>query len=267
MIGFIERLILGPIKAKTFLSKRTLEPLQPFKMIQKTDNQVLIMRGKHDPNLYSLKEKIVKVVGGMDHFLLLTETGKLYTLGSNEHGQLATDITKHTTLWSSLRPDDDSEEIYDEPQLINTMDGEEECKIIDIAAGHFSSFAVTDGNRLYSWGAGILGTGDEYFDTRPQRISIKGIVSVQAWRDLILAKTGKNEKYIFGATLESGKKILKPTLCTLDQLPDSTDEYPDIPIHYFSHHVSEVSTFTIPQSACTSRSKGVYKNYNYAIYY
>lgn len=268
MIGFIERLLLGPIKAKTCLNKRVLEPLQAVSAVPVLKNEIMLIRGARKPIIHKFNEEIVKVVGGMDHYMILSSSGKLYTFGSNEHGQLGTDICKNVTLWSSLRVDDDTEEVYDEPQLISTMNGEDPCTVVDIAAGHFSSFAVTAEHRLYAWGAGILGVGDEYFDTRPQRISLKDVVNVQVWRDLVLAKTGKNEKYIFGATLEDGIKVLKPTLCEIDSLPESTDEHPDMPIHYFSHNPSTTPTFTIPTNrGSTSNNTRVYRNYNYAIYY
>lgn len=269
MIGFIERLLLGPLKAKTGLNKRLLEPLASTSAaVNLAKNEIALYRGKDKITRHTFVDEIAKVVGGMDHYMVLSKCGKLFTFGSNDHGQLGTDICKNVTLWSALRADDDSEEIYDEPQLIETMDGETECKIVDIAAGHFSSFAITSDRELFAWGAGLLGLGDELYDSRPQLVPLKDAVSVQAWRDLVLVKNHTGECFVFGATLEAGKKVLKPTLCSIDTLPTSTEEYPDMPIHYFSHVVSTDASFTIPKPLHSSDiSRRIYQNYNYAIYY
>jgi hypothetical protein len=243
----------------------------------------LLIRGKGESHRkFHFDEEIVKVKGGIDHYMFLTKSGKLFMLGSNDHGQLGLDVCRPFSLWSSLpAASNDADEVYEDPQHLSSLDGvdllgsshdQNSRYIVDIAAGHYSSFAVTNDSGLFGWGAGILGTGQEYFDSRPQHIA-DGVIGVEGWRDVIISKMGNGEMRIFGATIESEVKILKPTICNVDRLPESTDEYPDMPVHYFSHTITtdpvRLSSFfqQAIRSCHTNKKNREYRNYNYAIFH
>lgn len=77
--------------------------------------------------LESIEDKvIVQISSGLDHFLFLTSTGEIYSMGSGMRGQLG--ITK------------DVEESR-KPLLVDTLQGQ---KITSISCGRSSSGAITD---------------------------------------------------------------------------------------------------------------------------
>ncbi|XP_055588032.1 probable E3 ubiquitin-protein ligase HERC4 [Uranotaenia lowii] len=90
--------------------------------------------------------RIAKVSVGLEHCLLLTGNGDVYSWGGGLRGQLGNgEITQYK----------------EEPQLIEALAG---IKIVDIAAGGWHSGAISSFGDLYSWGwnsKGQLGLKDE----------------------------------------------------------------------------------------------------------
>jgi len=87
---------------------------------------------------------------GSEHYLVLTQEGRLYGWGGNRFGQVGDGTTA-----SSYAP-------------IFIMDD-----VIYIAAGHQHSLAITSGGTLYAWGNnqfGRLGTGDTNLRNTPTAI-------------------------------------------------------------------------------------------------
>ncbi|XP_058811352.1 uncharacterized protein LOC131676248 [Topomyia yanbarensis] len=89
--------------------------------------------------------RIVKLAVGLEHCLLLTGNGDVYSWGGGLRGQLGNgEITPH----------------QEQPQLIAALAG---VKIVDIAAGGWHSGAVSAFGDLYCWGwnsKGQLGHAD-----------------------------------------------------------------------------------------------------------
>jgi alpha-tubulin suppressor-like RCC1 family protein len=79
-------------------------------------------------------ETFISVKCGFGHTALLTKRGRVYTFGSNEHGQLG---LGHLTA-------------SDSPQHVRGI--LEDKHIIDIACGSFSTFAVSEVYSCYAWG-------------------------------------------------------------------------------------------------------------------
>lgn len=91
------------------------------------------------------EEIIVQVKMGWKFSLALTKSGKVYSWGWNNSGQLGHGdiVEKHI------------------PEQIKALDGE---KIVQIGVGYFYCFALSESGRVYSWGSnknGILGHGFE----------------------------------------------------------------------------------------------------------
>jgi hypothetical protein len=91
------------------------------------DDQLLLM--KHIP----LALKVTSVASGVDHVILLTENGTLYSYGLGTRGQLGTgDLSCH-----------------DSPCLIEPLAG---LTIVQVAAGKWHSLALSESGDVYSWG-------------------------------------------------------------------------------------------------------------------
>ena len=77
--------------------------------------------------------KVIQVVCGKEHCMLLTEHGQVYTWGGGSRGQLG-----HGTLTNE-----------EKPRLVMALDG---MRIIKIAAGGWHSAAISESNDLYMFG-------------------------------------------------------------------------------------------------------------------
>ena len=78
-------------------------------------------------------QKVVEIVCGKEHCMLLTEHGQVYSWGGGSRGQLG-----HGTLTNE-----------ESPRLVMALDG---MKIVKIAAGGWHSAAISEFNDLYMFG-------------------------------------------------------------------------------------------------------------------
>ncbi|EJC99702.1 RCC1/BLIP-II [Fomitiporia mediterranea MF3/22] len=91
------------------------------------------------------KEKIVKVGAGINFSMLLTESGKLYALGSGEHGQLGNGRTgEHIATGNKTMFD-----VFSTPVLVKGLEGKH---ITQISCGHQHSIALDKDGIVYVWG-------------------------------------------------------------------------------------------------------------------
>ncbi|KAF9192758.1 E3 ISG15--protein ligase herc5 [Haplosporangium sp. Z 767] len=149
--------------------------------------------------------------------------GNIHAWGSNYYSQVG--------LTTESFHDDDSEEITD-VHFVNQLANEE---IIQVASGNFHNLALSKTGKLWSWGSGCLGRGDEIYDSLPQPVEFfhalgRNIKQVFAAGDysmaLVTPKNGQDDElyiwgYIpFGEESEDGqmapvmKKSLRPLLVT-----------------------------------------------------
>ncbi|KAF8972821.1 E3 ISG15--protein ligase herc5, partial [Entomortierella lignicola] len=127
--------------------------------------------------------------------------------------------------------DDDSDDVTD-VHFVNQLADEE---IVQVASGSFHNLALSKSGKLWSWGSGCLGRGDEIYDSLPQPVeffhalgrSVKQIFAAGNY-SMVLAspKNGNDDElyiwgYIpFGEENEDGKvipvmkKSLRPLLVT-----------------------------------------------------
>jgi alpha-tubulin suppressor-like RCC1 family protein len=137
--------------------------------------------------------KILKISGGSQQMLFLTETYNVYACGLNNHGQLGIDSQTNASI----------------PTLVNTanLSAENAGTITDIYAGGDSHTALfTSSGKSFASGAilapaaGFLGTLDKTASGIPDssKIPIRTVVS-----DL--------NGYFSGVLLNSGKVLLVPT--------------------------------------------------------
>lgn len=108
---------------------------------------------------FSSQVPVKLVAAGARHSLLLTDTGRLYAMGDNTHGQLGLE-SKHASY-------------VDTPRSVEGPLGDEEVQVKLIAAGDSFTMAVTEDDRLYAWGAnanGQLGLGKLSDQVVPQEV-------------------------------------------------------------------------------------------------
>ena len=94
--------------------------------------------------IYKSLGKIVSLGVGNEHYVALLDDGTLLTWGNNKHGQLGNNTTDSTT----------DKQAYDITNLIHDNDSDEIERVIAVAAGATSSFALTNRGRVYWWGDG-----------------------------------------------------------------------------------------------------------------
>jgi alpha-tubulin suppressor-like RCC1 family protein len=87
---------------------------------------------------------VVEVAAGVLHTLVLTESGQLYSFGGNYDGQLGRETTPAPGKWANPTP------------TLVTLPAQE-GKVVQIAAGRNSSFAVTESGQLYAFGENRYG--------------------------------------------------------------------------------------------------------------
>jgi len=130
------------------------------------------------------KEKVVQVCGGHGHILILTQMGKVYSIGRNDHGQLGSG--------------DNINKLF--PFLINSIYFNNE-KIVQVCCACNYSMALSQNGHVYSWGYGFngrLGHGDESNKNVAHKIndnffnkeSIK-LISMGLFFSFALTKTNK----------------------------------------------------------------------------
>ncbi|THG93459.1 hypothetical protein EW145_g8369, partial [Phellinidium pouzarii] len=104
-----------------------------------------------------VKEKIVKVGAGVNFSILLAESGKVYALGSGEHGQLGNGRTgEHIATGNKIMFD-----VYSEPVLVKGLEGK---VITHVSCGHQHTIAMDSEGFVFVWGYNgycRLGLGDQ----------------------------------------------------------------------------------------------------------
>lgn len=86
----------------------------------------------------------VDLASGIDHILLLTDTGVVYSIGSGEQGQLGR-LEKNE--WKEIK---NKRDIYLKPAIVKFDDESIRCD--QIWAGQYSSFARAKNGDIYAWG-------------------------------------------------------------------------------------------------------------------
>ncbi|KAG0287392.1 hypothetical protein BGZ96_008669 [Linnemannia gamsii] len=220
------------IQTRPFLSwllNPTEEPVVPKKLtplkLEDTGNRLLFWDSTYTtPHLKpEFNDRIVSSLStGTSHSCAIVD-GNLHVWGSNYYSQVG--------LTTESFHDDDSEEITD-VHFVNQLANEE---IVQVASGNFHNLALSKTGKLWSWGSGCLGRGDEIYDSLPQPVeffhalgrNIKQIFAAGNYSmALVTPKDGNDDElyiwgYIpFGEENEHGevtpimKKCLRPVLVT-----------------------------------------------------
>ncbi|KAH9475628.1 Protein pim1 [Psilocybe cubensis] len=110
-------------------------------------------------------DSVIQIAGGYHHTLFLLKSGKVYSCGRSDSGQLVLPAD-HPTFNDRTHPD-----FVSEPVLVSFPDPGD--PVVQISCGVHNNSAVTRGGALYSWGQGIqgeLGLGDKKEAETPQLV-------------------------------------------------------------------------------------------------
>jgi alpha-tubulin suppressor-like RCC1 family protein len=116
----------------------------------------------HQINLKSTpleKEKIIKITCGEYHFLLLTETGKVFILGASSKGGRGYSEFRNEHIRNYFNEKSPMIEVITAISFPTLVSGE---TIIDIASGNYHNMVITNKNRIFTWGnnkEGQVGNG------------------------------------------------------------------------------------------------------------
>ncbi|XP_002730519.1 X-linked retinitis pigmentosa GTPase regulator-like, partial [Saccoglossus kowalevskii] len=133
-------------------------------------------------------DKAMHISCGDEHSAIITESGRLYTFGSNDWGQLGLGHMKPTT----------------KPGCVKSLKQE---GVNLVACGRSHTIVCTKAGRLYSFGAGSdgqLGTGDAQCATSPQLINLpeQKYKLLSAGTDHSAALTTDGTLYMWGSGSE-----------------------------------------------------------------
>ena len=146
------------------------------------------------PYLVEIDGKIKNVVSSCDDTVFaITEDGKLYSWGKNNHGQIG-----------DGKANDDNSSNQLTPHLVVGIDG----KVKDIIIDNYTVYAITEEDKLYSWGnnqRGQVGSSNpdnqnEPMIKSPEELSIVGKVKniFISFNDTVYAVTEEGKLYSWG---------------------------------------------------------------------
>ncbi|KAI8926897.1 regulator of chromosome condensation 1/beta-lactamase-inhibitor protein II [Entophlyctis helioformis] len=107
-------------------------------------------------------KQVTAIAGGVNHSAAIVQEagkGKVYTWGSNFYGQ----VGYMPELKGGLMEDD--EDVVAEPKWLRER--LEDDNVVQLACGDFHSIVLSDKGVVLAWGAGLIGQGNEYFESRP----------------------------------------------------------------------------------------------------
>ena len=132
--------------------------------------------------------------------------GRIYTWGSNYYGQAG--------FMPQTRGMIADEMLLNPSEFTENMQSE---SIKAVKCGDFHSIALAESGTVFSWGAGLLGCGNEYFDSRPVELKFPdgwAVSDILAKRGLSLALItnsvlDETRLYIWGTFDDANGKRLK----------------------------------------------------------
>lgn len=143
-------------------------------------NQICVKKGKNEFEHFPVKtamENVKEIAGGQHHTVVLTNDGKVFSIGRKEYGRLGlgevSEDVKELSLISSLN----------------------DKNIISISCGAENTFGLTKDGKVHVWGSGTsstLGTGDEDDVVTP-----KVLVSAQVKDKNVLSVSGGGQHTLF----------------------------------------------------------------------
>ena len=138
------------------------------------------------------EEYIVSVAAGENHAMALTNTGKLFTWGSNDRRQLGLRLT-----WGFEGDQVEPDRLSQPTQVtLNATATGAEAKVIKMVAGTAHSAALTESGRVYTWG-----------DNSQGQLGIKAAQSVRTGTPQLVSGMSKIIDISEGATADTVRVV------------------------------------------------------------
>ena len=192
-------------------------------------------------------KKIIAIAAGYCHTIVLTETGEVYSWGSNDHGQVGLNDLRDSAKPQLIGFDGkkvtaiaaggnhtialtETGEVYSFLWYPKRIDGFDR-KVTAIAAGYNHVIALTEAGKVYSWGEnyqGQLGRLDPYVCSPVITLNSAKIIAIRAIGNNSFATSNTGEIYVWGENLNLGedeKDQKLPTKFTFPQLPIAQKEW------------------------------------------
>lgn len=139
-------------------------------------------------------EKFQDIAAGVEHAVLLSNNGHVWTLGSNTRGQLGTGSIK---LYETIPQD-----------ITDSFKLDSRDQIVSVAAGDYYSFAISQNHRVFAWGSnndGELGTGSRNDSPKPTEITSNFelatgdyVATISAGVNTSFALTNGGDSFVWG---------------------------------------------------------------------
>ena len=129
-------------------------------------------------------EKFVDVAAGVEHALLLSQSGHIWAVGSNTYGQLGS----RKVIGYTVQPVD----------VTAKLNLEASDRVETVAAGDYSSYAISQKHRVFAWGhndRGQLGQGGESRQDRNQPVEITDKFTLRQGDFIRFITAGANTAY------------------------------------------------------------------------
>ncbi len=129
-------------------------------------------------------EKFVDVAAGVEHALLLSQSGHVWAVGSNMYGQLGS----RKVIGYTVQPVD----------VTAKLNLEASDRVETVAAGDYSSYAISQKHRVFAWGhndRGQLGQGGESRQDRNQPVEITDKFTLRQGDFIRFITAGANTAY------------------------------------------------------------------------
>lgn len=175
-------------------------------------------------------EQFQDLAAGVEHAVLLSDSGHVWTVGRNSRGQLGANLPTSGKLSWAITPVDITPRFH--------LDSNDE--IVGVYSGDYYSFAVSQNHRVFAWGEnrnGQLGAGDRKDRAEPVEITDNFGLSIGDYVERIAAGVdtsyavtsngqmyvwGNADDYMDGTSENKDYDLLKPT--TAPQLLEDVDD-------------------------------------------
>jgi len=158
----------------------------------------------------NLGEKIIDIAAGQDHATVITESGKIYTWGMGNYGNLGLGTTYY---------------VAEKPEEIESFCDDD---IVQIVSDIFTTVVVTEGGDVYIWGVQHFSQSYDIYLKEPTKVEgLNGIHVVQATIGRSMAfLTDEGQIYTWGQNqvgeLGLGDKEPRETPAHVELLADET---------------------------------------------
>ncbi len=112
-----------------------------------------------------IPEKVVEAKSGFGHTACLTESGVVWTWGTNIKGQLGLNDVSN-----DLKRDSTIKVKYTPVEVKKDVHNHELPRMVSLACGHSSTMAIDETGILWSWGGGSIGHKNIDIQRSPKRV-------------------------------------------------------------------------------------------------